>query len=367
MKKLFCLLAIHLIVASGMHLMACTGISLTTVAGDLIQARTIEWGESNLNSTLIVSPPQFSYTSILPDSSKGLSWTSRYGFVGISVSLEKFIGEGVNEMGLSAGIFYFKGYGSLAAYSAEEKSSTLVDMDFVRWILGSFSTVDELLANLSSIKLVPVFIGPNGEPSPTGHWRVADKTGKNVVIEIIDHGEVHIYDNIGVLTNSPGYDWHLTNLGNYLNIQPGTIHVRDFGTYQATALGAGTAALGLPGDITPPSRFVRAAFYLFSAPTYRDPSDAVQEAFHILDNFDIPVGSEFTKDQRAHIPSIPSATQWTSASDLTNLRFYYKTMYDSSVKYVDIRQGVREVKTEMSIPLDSGKFTVTGISPSSPR
>ena len=335
--------------------LACTGISLFTSNKDLVQARTIEWAESSLNSKLIVSPAGHSYASYMPDKTKGMTWKAKYGFVGISVTIDQFIGEGMNEKGMNAGIFYFKGFGSLAKYEPSKKSSTISDMDFIRWILTNFATVDEMLAQLPSISIAPVYIDPEGIPAPTGHWRISDKTGRNIVIEIINNGEVKVYENIGVLTNSPGYDWHLLNLSNYMNIQPGTIVSKKYGAYTAKSLGAGTAALGLPGDITPPSRFVRAAFYLFSAPTYANTFNCVQEAFHILNNFDIPIGCEFSADAHAHIPNIPSATQWTAVSDLSTLNFYFRTMYDPSIQCVHLPSTIGKVTTETYLPLDNGK------------
>ena len=76
---------------------ACTGISLSTVNHDYIQARTIEWGQNDLNSKLIVSPRDYSYVSTMPDQKQGLKWDSKYGFVGISVSDDRFIAEGLND------------------------------------------------------------------------------------------------------------------------------------------------------------------------------------------------------------------------------------------------------------------------------
>ncbi len=356
MNKLLCAVSL-LATALPVPVFCCTGVSLYTSDNNLVQARTIEWGESSLNSKLIVSPAGNIYTSIMPDSTDGLTWTAKYGFVGISVSLDNIVGEGINEKGLTAGVFYFKGYGSLAKFDKNDTSNNIVDMDFVRWMLTNFSTVDEVLAELPKIKIVPIFISPDGVPSPTGHWRVADKSGRNIVIEIVNNGEIQVFENIGVLTNSPGYEWQVTNLNNYINIQPGTIATRNFGKHVAKAFGAGTGSLGLPGDITPPSRFVRAAFYLFSTPVRQTTIDAVSDAFHILDNFDIPIGSEFAPDQQEHIPSIPSATQWTSVIDLSTLTYYYKTMYNSTVKSVNVVNALNKIsKKETYLPLDNGKF-----------
>ncbi len=130
---------------------------------------------------------------------------------------------------MSAGLFYFKGYGSLKPYNEEARQKSITDMDFVRWMLSQFKTVDEVITAMKSIDIVPVYLDAKGQPSPTGHWRVTDKTGRSVVIEIMNQGEVHIYENeVGVLTNSPTFPWQVTNLNNYLHLQPGTSAPRQF-------------------------------------------------------------------------------------------------------------------------------------------
>jgi choloylglycine hydrolase len=337
---------------------ACTGISLSTTQGDHVHARTIEWGHFDLNSKLIVSPRGHHYTSELPMEKQGISWTGKHGFVGISVSQDNFIGEGMNEVGLNAGLFYFKGYGSLAPYNPNDTANNVIDMDLVRWMLSQFSTVDEVKAAFRSIKVAPVFIDADGNPSPTAHWRVTDQSGGSIVIEIIDGGKVHIYDNhVGVITNPPDFPWQVTNLNNYVNVRPGTVAPRAVDDLQLTSFGSGTAAWGLPGDFSPPSRFVRAAFFRSTAPPLDTPLDAVSQAFHILDNFDIPIGVEFGDDERQHIPDIPSATQWTAVSDLASGMFYYKTMHDSAVKRVDLNQINFDSGSESAYALDKGTFT----------
>jgi choloylglycine hydrolase len=174
---------------------ACTGISLATTTGEYIQGRSIEWGQFDLNSKLIVSPRGHAYTSTLPDGKAGLGRESSLGFVGISVSDDRFNGEGVNEAGLNAGLFYFKGYGSLAAYDPSATANNITDMDFVRWMLSQFRTVDEVKQALGDIRGVPVHIDENAVPSPTAHWRVTDRRGGSIVIEIIDKGKVTIHEN----------------------------------------------------------------------------------------------------------------------------------------------------------------------------
>jgi choloylglycine hydrolase len=343
---------------------ACTGISLATTGGAHIQARTIEWGSFDLDSHLIVSPRGHAYVSTMPDGKDGLSWESRLGFVGISVSDNRFIGEGLNEAGLTAGLFYFKGYGSLAAYDPADTANNITDMDFVRWMLSQFRSVEEVRSALDGIKVVPVHIDEQGVPSPTAHWRVADPSGASIVIEIVDGGRVTIHHNpVGVLTNSPGFEWHLLNLNNYVHLRPGTAPPSSFGEHEATSFGVGTAFLGLPGDISPPSRFVRAAFFVSTAPPLATAEDAVSQAFHILHNFDLPLGTEFGADQRQHMPELPSATQWTAVSDQNNGLFYFTSMHDSAVRRVDLNRIDFVTGRETARPLDEGRFSVRDVTP----
>ncbi|MGI2258220.1 linear amide C-N hydrolase [Shewanella sp. GXUN23E] len=348
---------------SGNLAQACTGISLTTQQHANIHARTIEWGENDLNSKLIIAPRHYQYASTLPDGQSGLGWQSKFGFAGISVSDDRFIAEGVNEAGLTAGLFYFKGYGSLAEFNPKQISDNITDMDFVRWMLSQFSTVEEVKAALASIKIVPVYIDDKGNPSPTAHWRVTDTRGNNIVIEIVDKGKINIYENpVGVLTNSPDFPWQVTNLNNYVSLKPGTAGAAKFGEYEAKSFGVGTAFTGLPGDISPPARFVRAAFYVSTAPVLNTNEQAVSQAFHILNNFDIPIGTEFSPEHKSHIPDLPSATQWTSAIDQQNRQFYFKTMHDSRIKQVDLNSINFDASDELKQPLDTGGFNVDKLS-----
>ena len=153
------------------------------------------------------------------------------------------------------------------------------------------------------------------------------------MLEIVD-GEPRFFENpVGVLTNAPGFEWQLTNLNNYVNLYPGTAPDRDLGGFTLRPTGGNSGFLGLPGDATPPSRFVRAAFYRATAPQRATAFDAVLQCFHLLNNFDIPVGIEHPEGET---PNIPSATQWTSVIDLTHGKVYYKTAYDNSIRCIDL-------------------------------
>ena len=328
MKKII-LLATAALLAAAMRADACTGITLRVQDKGTVVARTIEWGGSNLNSRYVVVPRGYSQNSMLPGGDKGIAMPSRYGYVGLSVEMEQFVAEGINEAGLSAGLFYFPNNGSYEEYDPALAASTVADLQLVAWMLGGFSTVDEVVEAARDIHVVS--LDPRAS---TVHWRITDATGRQVVLEIVG-GKMQFHESkLGVLTNSPGYEWQMTNLNNYVNLYAGGAQDKDFGGVRLAAFGAGSGMLGIPGDVTPPSRFVRAAFYQMTAPPCGTTLEAVMQGLQILNNFDIPMGVEFPAGQ---IPAdIPSATQWTSATDIAERKIYYRTMYDSAIRCIDL-------------------------------
>ena len=328
---------------------ACTGITLKTTDGSTVAARTIEWAGNDLESKYAIVPRGYSQRSFTPSGEKdGMLFTARYGYVGLAVQQAEFVVEGINEAGLSAGLFYFPAYGEYEAYSADKKETTVSDLQLVSWMLSNFKSIDEIKAAIGGIHIVT--IDPRGS---TVHWRITEESGRQVVLEIINK-EIVFYENtLGVLTNSPSFDWHSTNLNNYVNLFSGPITQRKVGDLELTAFGGGGGMHGIPGDMTPPSRFVRAAFFQATAPRQETTTKAVVQAFHILNNFDIPTGIQFAEGQP--VPDIPSATQWTVASDIANRRIYYRTMYNSNIRCFDLNSiDFKKVKYQ-SGPLDAVK------------
>ena len=327
---------------AGIHLAAaCTGISLTAADGSYVQARTIEWAYGKLKSEYVIIPRGEKLQSYTPSGLNGVTFEAKYGTVGLAVVQREFIAEGLNEAGLSAGLFFFPRFGSYTPYVAENNNKTLADLQVVQWILTQFSTIDELKSSIANVDIVGL------EKSAVVHWRIGESSGKQVVMEIVD-GKVHFYDNIvGVLTNAPGFEWQLANLENYVNLRPGSAANLQLGKLTIEPLGGSSAMLGLPGDSTPPSRFVRAAFFRNSAPQRATGIDTVLECFHLLNNFDVPIAIE-NPDEK----DLPSATQWTSAIDLTSRCVYYKTAYDNSIRCIDLREIDFQRAKYASYPLD---------------
>ena len=327
---------------------ACTGITLTAKDSTKILARTIEWGGSDLNSQYVIVPQGYTAQSYIPGGIDGMKFTSKYGYVGLAVEQKEFIAEGLNEKGLSAGLFYFPRYGKYEDYNAAYKEESIADLQLVSWILGECKNVEEVKDAISKVHVIA--IDPRAS---TVHWRFADTTGRQIVLEIIDGKPVFYENKLGVLTNSPDFNWQMTNLNNYVNLFPGSEKKKKLGETELSQFGAGSGFLGIPGDVTPPSRFVRAAFYQATAPVQETSEETVLQGFQILNNFDIPVGIEFAKGQ---VPvNIPSATQWTSATDMNNLKIYFRTMYNSAIRSINLKDiDFKKVKYR-AVPMDTEK------------
>jgi len=307
---------------------SCTGITLQSADGANIVARSVEWAGGESPSDYLVVPRGYVEQSALPDgASGGMKFETFYGYVGLAS--EDYVIEGLNEVGLSAGLFYFPKFGSYPKYDPAKKNITLSDTQFVAWILGNFQTVDDVIAALPTIRITAT--DPRAE---TLHWRVADKYGRQIVIEYINGIPMVYENNLGVLTNSPGYPWHITNLNNYINLHSGSVESHEFGDISLSPLGHGSGMLGLPGDMTPPSRFIRAAFFKNSAPMLETADKTVEQAFHIMLALTIPIGVQYSDSKS--VPNIPSATQWTSVTDMTNNRLYYTTMYNPTIRKFDL-------------------------------
>lgn len=321
MKKL--LLGIVAIMGGAHTSMACTGISLTAADGSYVQARTIEWAYGALKSEYVIIPRGEALQSYTPTGMNGIKFKARYGVVGLAVVEREFIAEGINEAGLSAGLFFFPRYGSYESYESVDNPRTLADLQVVQWMLTQCATIEEAMEAVKRVRIVAL------EKTAVIHWRIGEPSGRQVVMEIVG-GEVNFYENtVGVLTNAPGYEWQVTNLENYVNLRPGSAQSYQLGDVTLEPNGGSTAMLGLPGDFTPPSRFVRAAFFRNTAPQRATGVDTVLEAFHLLNNFDVPIAIENPTEH-----NLPSATQWTSAIDLTSRTVYYKTAYNSTIRSI---------------------------------
>ncbi|HSD91725.1 MAG TPA: choloylglycine hydrolase family protein [Methyloceanibacter sp.] len=341
---------------------ACTGISLKADDGAAIRARTLEFGFP-LQSNVIVVPAGKEFTAAMPDGSKGLSYTSRYNVVGANAFSATMIIDGLNDQGLSIGLFYFPGYAQYADASKVDASRALAPQDFGMWVLGNFATVDEVKQAVQDIAMVATpfpGLGSAKGMAADVHFFVQDKSGKSIALEPIG-GKIKVTDApLGVMTNAPTYGWHMTNLDNYLNLSVKDVGSVKLGPVTLNAVSSGSGLHGLPGDFTAPSRFVRASIFSQAATPNAKAEDAVISAFHILNQFDIPKGSVINASVGGAQPEI---TEWTSANDLKNLRWYFRTFQDQSIRMVDLKEAIAAAKGDIvMIPMEQSHQPVDNVS-----
>lgn len=298
----------------------CTGIKITAQDNSIIYARTLEFGQE-FTSNILLMPAGHETVSIT-----GMRWKSCYSVVGANFLKESHYADGINSEGLAGGLFYFPGY---AQYQEPDNSkNNLAPWELLTWILTHYCTVQEVREQLPKI-IVTSIEYPGWKQVPPIHAIVHDASGASLVIEYIK-GALVMQDNpLGVFTNSPSFSWHLTNLNNYTKLSPINSAPAQWGPIGLTPFGQGSGLLGLPGDFTPPARFVRAAFFSQAVTPAQNALQARDTAFHILNLFDIPMG---VVQDHQNSAVWQDYTQWTSACDLQSKIFYWHTYRNRQIQ-----------------------------------
>jgi len=313
---------------------ACTGIRIIAEDGTVVRGRTLEFA-IDIHSDVIMIPRGYARTGTTPDGKEGLKWKAKYASLGANGVGLPYLFDGLNEKGLAVGTFYFPGTAGYMPYQASDAGKSMAAWQVGSWMLENFATVDEVRQNIGSI-VVPSVVFPAWGFAPPVHYVVYDASGKSIVVEYVS-GKLDVYDNpLGVITNSPAFDWQMTNLHNYVNFSMTNLPPVKLGSVTLEPFGQGSGMLGIPGDFTPPSRFVRAVAFSHSVLPSQTGDDAVLETFHVLNQFDIPKGAarEHEKDEHGNI--LADYTVWTSATDLKTKRFYFRTYENSRIRMVDL-------------------------------
>ena len=353
----FCLIALFGLLVFAVNTFACTGIMLKAKDNTVVYGRTMEWGAFDLNSRVAVVPREYSFTGQTPDGFNGRQWKTKYGLVAIDILEKDIFGDAMNEKGLAIGVFYQPGFASYMKYDTAKAADTISAPDLGAYVLGNFATVDEVAEGIKKIRVVGLVLKEIGIEVPL-HWMVVDKTGKSIVIEYLK-GELQIFENpLGVITNSPEYHWHMTNLRNHVNLSPVAIPAIKLEDIDFHPLGAGSGMIGLPGDNTPPSRFVRAVAWTQTARPTETSTETIYELLRILDNFNLPLGSaEGSGQANKMLEGMRSSTIWTSAWDLNEGILYYHTQHNRRVRKLHMTEidFSRNPDTIVHLPLDKQK------------
>lgn len=321
---------------------ACTGIMLKNADGTFAHGRTLEFGEK-VETAIVVIPRGYEFVGKTP-SGPGMKYKARNAAVGTYTFTDVAINDGINEKGLSVGAFFFPTYAQYAEITDLNRSKALSPIDFPNWIVTGFDTIEQVREAIkgNEVVIAPTVLDGWGPQAPPLHYVVYDLSGACIVIEPINGG-LKIHDNpLGTLTNSPDFGWHITNLRNYVSLHPRNVPMVEIGNLKFQQFGQGNGMFGLPGDFTPPSRFVRAAFFSTTAIPAPNAELGIQKVFHILNNFDIPEGIAREKEGAA---VFSDTTQATVARDPQNLRYYYRTYDDQTIRMVDLKQFDLDAKS----------------------
>ncbi|KNZ40309.1 choloylglycine hydrolase family protein [Acetobacterium bakii] len=295
----------------------CTSLTLTTKDHLNLLARTMDFAFV-LEPELIFVPRKYPFVFEMDASSHSVT----YALMGIGQQQDNTYAftDGVNEAGLACATLYFPGYAHYSEGIIADKTN-LASYEVVGWLLANFATIDEVKEAVSQLNIVNAPAKLFGVVTPL-HWIVTDKSGAAIVIEPMESGLV-VYDNpLGVMSNSPDFNWHMTNIRNYIGINPFKIEALKLNGLTFAPFGNGARTIGLPGDYTPPSRFIRALFGKEAINELDNEDEGIKAAFHILASVDIPKGSVITDEGVDY-------TQYTACMVCNTGTYYIKT-YDNN-------------------------------------
>jgi choloylglycine hydrolase len=288
----------------------------------------------DFKSEIIAIPRQTAFVGTLPNTDKGMRWKNKYGMIGANGLGINHIIDGLNEKGLVVGLYYFARHTEYQPYVHKNTVRSLAPWELGTYLLSTCATIDEVRNLLPTIHVVPTYLEAMGNVPPV-HYIVHDAQGKSLVIEYIK-GECKTYENpIGVMTNSPSFDWHMTNLRTYIHLFTPNQKSVSLSGVELFPMGQGSAFWGLPGDFTPPSRFARLVALTQTAVPVETADEGVNLAINIINNITIPRGSVVElKDGDKHL----EYTQWVIITDLTNKKLYFRTYENHTYRFVDSKK-----------------------------
>ena len=342
--------AITTLAVSSQYGLACTGIVLNSADGATVPARTMEFSfDIQSNIFAIPAGTEIETLALNPDKT-GFTFEAKYGFLGANGLDMPIVFDGLNTEGLYFGAFYFAGDAVVQDLTDDNIGRAVSSEEMGNWILGQFSSVEEVKAALPTIDVVGTYVAEIDGFAPF-HYAVTDASGASIVVEYTEEG-LSIFDNtVNVVTNNPTYDWHLTNLRNYVGLQSENRGKMTVGEQSVAPFGQGSGLLGMPGDHSSPARFVRAVAFANTSLPSETVDDAIFKAFHILNAFDIPKGSI---REEGGSTEFADYTIWTSAADTKNAHYYYKTYLTQSVEVIDVEKVMGKISEPTTLIMESG-------------
>lgn len=310
----------------------CTCINFKTK--DNYFGRTLDL-EYRFNEKVVITPRNYKFKL-----KNGDIINTKYSIIGMATVIDNYplYAEATNEKGLSiAGLYFPKN----ACFFDEDKFKlNLTPYELIPYFLGLYSTVEEIKELIYNLNITNI---PFQKELPITdlHWMISDGN-KCIVVEQQKEG-LRIYDNpIGVLTNNPPFSYHLMNINNYSNLTPYNEESRFSSEINLEQYSQGMGAIGLPGDNSSSSRFIRAAFNKLNSSCNEDEESSVTQFFHILDSVTMIQGTTMTKESKSDI------TNYACCINTNKGIYYYKTYTNSQITAIKMTETEKN-KKELSI------------------
>ena len=316
----------------------CT--SLTLLSKCFYAGRNLDL-EYHFGEQVVITPRQYCI-----EFKRQLPLKQHFAMVGMANVTQGYplYAEAMNEYGLYMAGLNFPGN---AVYwpPCDNEEKQVAPYELIPWVLGQCKTLEQAKKILNGIRIIDI---PFCEQMPSAplHWHLADRTGA-LVMESTQNGVKLYEDKIGVLTNNPPYEFHCTNLSQYLGITAKPAENRFSQSVELSPFGQGMGGIGLPGDASPASRFVRAAFLKHNS-VFEDDEDAVvAQFFHILDAVAMVRGSVITPEGKNDI------TTYSCCINGQQGIYYYKTYENNRISAIHLHQENLDASELCLFPLIS--------------
>lgn len=313
----------------------CTAVNY--VSSDSYFGRNLDL-ERSYGEQVVITPRGYEFSlRSLPKLS------SHYAMIGMATVVQGYplYYEATNEKGLSMAGLNFPSNAHYSAY--REDKDNVAPFEFIPYVLGKCGNVDEAKDILEKINLVNINFS-EGLPLSPLHWIISDKAA-SITVESVKDG-LKIYGNpYGVLTNNPAFDWHMMNVNNYMGLSEAYPENKLSEKHSFNAYSLGMGALGLPGDYSSASRFVRAVFVKEKSPCFESEKESVSHFFHILGSVAMPKGCVLTKNGECEY------TRYSCCCNADKGIYYYTTYENSSVTAVDMHSVNLEGESIYRFPL----------------
>ncbi len=300
----------------------CTAATYKTK--DFYFGRTLDY-EISYGDQVVITPRNYPFRR-----RNGETLKNHYAMIGMACVMQDYplYYDAVNEKGLGVAGLNFVGnahYGK-----SMEGRNNLAQFELIPYLLGKCASVKEVRRALETVNLIDT---PFMENLPVAqlHWLIADRE-ECIVLESVRDG-LKIYNNpVGVLTNNPPFDMQLFNLNNYLHLSAENRPNTFSNALSLNAYSRGMGAMGLPGDLSSQSRFVRAAFVRMNSISGDSEPESVSQFFHILASVDQQRGCCRLGDGKCEI------TLYTSCCNADKGIYYYTTYDNHQISGVDMRK-----------------------------